>query len=113
MSGQFSDEAQGQWIATRTRCPKRLLKTKVSEDRKPSGASSDVQQPGDLQKRAAEAILGAIDEEGGVLPECIASWHRQFKPRLGRFRKFLRTHPELFRIMDIPGDCFVAGVSAV
>ncbi|CAL1133242.1 unnamed protein product [Cladocopium goreaui] len=80
---------------------KRLLKSKKTK-------VSDISHlPGDpLKRQAAEAILQAIDEEG-VLLECLPSWHRRFKPKLGRFRKFLQTHPELFHITDIPGDCFV------
>ncbi|CAE7656193.1 unnamed protein product [Symbiodinium pilosum] len=70
-------------------------------------ASPQSSSPIGIADPAIQEVIEAIESDGGVLKRCLPDWHLRHKPKVGRFRKFLRAHPDLFTITDIPGDCFL------
>eukprot|EP00439_Symbiodinium_sp_Y106_P002867 s429_g1.t1 len=107
---------------------KQVLKRPKKSPRQPSqpessgealpGASviaGDAQSPagsqGSMVEAAIKDVMEAIESEGGVLKQCLPDWHLRHKPHLGRFRKFLHAHPQMFTVTDTPGDCFLVSRS--
>ncbi|CAE8680779.1 unnamed protein product, partial [Polarella glacialis] len=66
-----------------------------------------VAPPTGLAAQAISGILYLIDSGTGGTIDCLAGWHKTYKRVLGRYKKFLLTHKNLFCVTDTVDDCFI------